>query len=564
MRQAIRNGLGIGLAVTPALLLFFFHATRYGGWLIDDAGITYAYARNFAAGLGLVAQAGQPPVEGFSNPLWTLLIGLLSFARLFTVPVAPKVLAFLLVFGSFWFFTASLLRMLPRIDALLVAALGLLLTAANPGFVIWCVSGLENPLLAFLAAALLLTSIRAMQADEKDLRRLCIQAGFIAAGLALTRPDALLYTAVFPLACLLREAPLTFRNLARHAIVYGACVVVLYVGYAIFRRAYFGDWLPNTYYAKPGVSTSAITHVLNLNGPGLVRLLDLARAIFPVFSVLAIAAPIGALVWAGYSWRQQNSRYALLLAAFVGIAFGSYLLLPDDWMGEHRFGTIAFPCTYLLTFLLARQAASFLKAERAKRLAVGTLGIAVLIASAPALTMRSEMFRANPVVPLELVASGAANYNSLADGLGLRNASLLIPDLGGTLLLSKLQVVDVAGLCSRDFGRLYFTQQPPQVFAEHILRNVKPDIVHIHQYWAMRSGLPQSQEFLATYVDLGDGDFVRRASLPRDLTDDAARAIKARLKPADGTFVRSSLNSVLTLQVSSAHTHTVAGLTQGH
>jgi hypothetical protein len=178
--------------------------------------------------------------------------------------------------------------------------------------------------------------------------------------------------------------------------------------------------------------------------------------------------------------------------------------------------------------------------------------------------MRSELFRANPVVPLEKVAWGAANYNALADELGLRNASLLIPDLGGTLLLSKLQVVDVAGLCNREFGRLYFTSQPPEVFAEHILRNVKPDLVHVHEYWAMRSGLPQNREFLSTYVNLGDGDFVRRESLPGGLSDDAAREIKAHLKPADGQFVRSSLNSVLTLQPPTAHSSAVAGLTPEH
>ena len=57
-----------------ALLVFACHASLLSGWLIDDAGITLAYARNLAVGHGLVSQPGAQPLEGFSNPLWTLLL----------------------------------------------------------------------------------------------------------------------------------------------------------------------------------------------------------------------------------------------------------------------------------------------------------------------------------------------------------------------------------------------------------------------------------------------------------------------------------------------------------
>ena len=43
-----------------------------GDWIIDDAGISFAYARNLAEGHGLVSQPGRVPVEGFSNFLWVL------------------------------------------------------------------------------------------------------------------------------------------------------------------------------------------------------------------------------------------------------------------------------------------------------------------------------------------------------------------------------------------------------------------------------------------------------------------------------------------------------------
>ena len=46
-------------------------------FFIEDAGISFAYARNLVNGEGLATYAGGPRVEGFSNPSWTFLIALL-------------------------------------------------------------------------------------------------------------------------------------------------------------------------------------------------------------------------------------------------------------------------------------------------------------------------------------------------------------------------------------------------------------------------------------------------------------------------------------------------------
>ena len=40
----------------------------------DDAMISMRYARNFVQGHGLVWNAGERPVEGYTNPLWVLLM----------------------------------------------------------------------------------------------------------------------------------------------------------------------------------------------------------------------------------------------------------------------------------------------------------------------------------------------------------------------------------------------------------------------------------------------------------------------------------------------------------
>jgi len=54
--------------------------------MVDDAGISMAYAVNLAHGYGLVSQAGRTPVEGFSNPAWVVLLAVLTKLGLFGRP----------------------------------------------------------------------------------------------------------------------------------------------------------------------------------------------------------------------------------------------------------------------------------------------------------------------------------------------------------------------------------------------------------------------------------------------------------------------------------------------
>ena len=49
---------------------------RDESFAIDDAWISFRIARNWVAGDGLTFNAGEAPVEGMTNLLWTLLSGL--------------------------------------------------------------------------------------------------------------------------------------------------------------------------------------------------------------------------------------------------------------------------------------------------------------------------------------------------------------------------------------------------------------------------------------------------------------------------------------------------------
>ena len=66
--RAARAAMLVGLSAYGLLVARF-------NFVCDDAFISFRYARNLADGLGLRYNLGvEPPVEGYSNFLWVLLM----------------------------------------------------------------------------------------------------------------------------------------------------------------------------------------------------------------------------------------------------------------------------------------------------------------------------------------------------------------------------------------------------------------------------------------------------------------------------------------------------------
>ncbi len=142
-RAARRPRLRV-FAIAIPFLLYLAHAALYRHWLIDDAGISFAYARNLAQGHGLVPQPGVAPIEGYSNPLWVFLLALCFRLHLFHLYLTPKLLALPFVLWTYLSVHRFLGSRSPRGEWATLVILSLL--SACPPFVIWTTSGLENAL----------------------------------------------------------------------------------------------------------------------------------------------------------------------------------------------------------------------------------------------------------------------------------------------------------------------------------------------------------------------------------------------------------------------------------
>ncbi len=314
----------------PLLLLI---AARTIAWLAipvasEDAYITFRYARNAAAGLGLVFNPGEH-VMGFTSPLWVVW------------NVAG---AFLLHDPVFWSRATVMVT-----DAIALAAAVVLLRrhASNTAawifgvfFAAWpfcaavAMSGMENSVML----ALILTAAWAI-----DSRRGL--AGPLLAGLALTRPEGLVVAAI-----------MAVRARPRARVIAAAIVVPA----LLLLTVYYGSPLPqsviakSTLYGTPGPwlgrhwwewvlpmalgrwpvtgEGSMMLPLAVLVAPGLV--FGLVRLWRARHSGLALAALGMLVVWAGYALLGVAYFYWYMIVPLAGVVLVAAVGLPDLLRGR--------------------------------------------------------------------------------------------------------------------------------------------------------------------------------------------------------------------------------------
>jgi arabinofuranosyltransferase len=323
-----RHWLPAVAVVTFALYAWYLGRASfaYGGTvgfsLFDDAMISMRYARNLATGAGLRWNAGGPPVEGYSNFLWTLWMALLQL-----LPVAQLHVCLLVSLSG----AALLIVNLWLVRGLVKhaggspasAKLAVVFSALGYPLVFFSLRGLEVGLLAFLVDAAVLLAWRG--ADEGSPRTTWLFAVVLAA-MVLVRDDAIVAAAIL-------IAFVAARPRARGAA--GAAlfaVLAATAGHLCFRALYYGAVLPNTYYLRLG------------GVPLLVRLARGAAVVLRT-SLAELAVPLALFALALHGHR--GSRRLRLIAAMVLGQFFLTLFVGGDawesWGQPDRFLAVAFP-----------------------------------------------------------------------------------------------------------------------------------------------------------------------------------------------------------------------------
>lgn len=506
--------------VASPVSIFVAHGLLFRSWIVDDAGISFAYARNLASGYGLVAQPGLVPVEGYSNPLWVLALVPFFLANAFDVVVVPKLLAQICVAAGFVVYYRAAAQQLSSGRQIAVA--GLSLAALQSGLVIWCVSGLENGLYVLLL--LLLATIISSPGLEHG-----VAAGMTASAIAMTRPEGLVFSLAYPVTAWWKQ-PLD-RGVLKALRQYVSGFMPPLAAFLVFRMYYFGDLLPNTYYAKGGPTWRSLGGAfLDLDLTGKAGDLTVA--------VTGVRAGAGLLVLAAVSLffvRRSLKENPLFLAVSVMLALSAvvYILLPYDWMTEYRFATPFLVFFYLWFSLVAWCATERIRAVSAHR----TIAFAVVVVSVGVLTAcvtipRSAAFARSPVIPITEVIETTRRFEKLASIAGVPSASVMIADVGGALFSGRIRVYDLGMLSDRTIARALgegTRAQDRSMFYEYVFETARPTFIATRAYHSWLARLDADPRFRRDYIAiveysdewileryrvvLQSGDFVRRESV---------------------------------------------------
>jgi len=270
-------GLGLLFAACALLLGQLYHWPQ----IADDSFIFFRYAEHLGSGQGLAWNLGEPPVEGFSSPLWVLTLG-----------------------------AASALGLEPLLTAKTLGVIGFACTALGCGLLALKLSGNRWAALAALTAAAISKPLHywAPSGMETGLYTALVVASL----LLLVSRHAVTGAALLGLAGIGRpEGPL----LAAVVGIVPALALAPSLVYQAFRLLYFGELFANTYFAKVG-------------GPLGARLL--AGVTYSAYGLVLWGAAAGALAYLFV--RATTDRARLRSLALLVIA-ATALLIPVLWSG---------------------------------------------------------------------------------------------------------------------------------------------------------------------------------------------------------------------------------------
>lgn len=331
MRRAI--GISSVLLFCAAIGVLLRGVALNAEFFHDDAYITLRYVQNFLAGNGIGWNPGDR-VEGYTNFLQLLVVSGLGALGADLV-VATRVVAFasyaaLLAFVAGWLGRGRALAAGSR--SRLLRSLPVVALASSLPMLAWGFGGLEAPLLALLCTV----GIALLHDFLNEGRRpgIALASGVALALACLTRPDAGLFAAAGAIGLLLRaDRSRRWRDVA----VFSLPLVALLAPWLLFKLAYYGDIVPNTFYVK------ASDPSWQRLGAGL-RYLG-AYAVAPPFVLLLLI--VGALRAAATRGLRPGQSFAgaCLLLHLVWV-----LYVGGDQMPMHRLLVPVIPTALWLAF----------------------------------------------------------------------------------------------------------------------------------------------------------------------------------------------------------------------
>ncbi|MEZ4299896.1 MAG: hypothetical protein R3B70_33415 [Polyangiaceae bacterium] len=452
--------LVVGLVLPAVLLLACMWRLREH--TVDDAYISYRYAKNLARGWGLVFNEGER-IEGYTNFLFTCLLA--GAIKLGADPDrAAKVLGGASALGTLACTFAISARLAPLRAVPVLATWLLAGSVVTAGYAVF---GLETSFFVFLIVLATWLFLR-----ERERPAAFPWSGAVLGLAGLTRPEAPMFAGLLmiflagspapepepapepapapparepsspsrkrgsskPVPPARKRGPLSplldlfeRRNLVRLALF-----AIPVAAHLLFRKSYYGEWLPNTFQAKTGNLDQQVT-----GGVDYLRRYALHTGPFLALALGGVALAI-----------TKRRRDLALLATVAASVLAYVVLVGGDWMPYFRFLAVFEPFCFLLAGVFVR----WLVEHRGRNLAV----LAGLFAVYTAWSRGRAFTEAARAVDDERLfwTSAAGGVADWFHDTGAPRGTIAVADMGYIAYATDYPILDLLGLVDPVISKL--------------------------------------------------------------------------------------------------------------
>ncbi|MEW6195948.1 MAG: tetratricopeptide repeat protein [Bacteroidota bacterium] len=332
------------LLIVVILAGIFIYLSYARPHIQDDSYITFRYVKNFINGDGLTFNAGEH-VEGFSSLLWVLILSfttllgyeIVSTAQLLGVLFGALVVILLLPFSKLIF------RNMNNDDEKINPVFTIIPTsmlAFNGAFQYWAISGMETTLFV-----LLITAALYFYFSQKNDRHFFLSS-FLFMLSSLARPEANLVFAIVLIHLFINSTKINTgekvvkKIFSKKNIFFSIIYLLPNLVYLIFRLIYYGYLLPNTFYAKTGLSIEYIA-------TGIDYTIDFMKT-YMLWGLIYLA-PV-------YLIFKKKLKGDLLLLFIIILSYTSYVIfVGGDVLPIYRFFLPVLPFLFLIFALVIYQ-----------------------------------------------------------------------------------------------------------------------------------------------------------------------------------------------------------------
>jgi hypothetical protein len=389
---------------------FVINGERYFS-LFDDAMVSMRYARNFAAGNGIVWNPGGDRVEGYTNPLWMAymaLVHLLPLAQSKTSLVVQSTAGVLLAVNLWYVY---LLAQTIAKGSSRVALGAVALTASYLPINNWSLQGME------VSALVPLTTFCVWKAIESLESEMFPKSLYLVLGIGTwVRLDMTVMFGAFLAFMFFSDRPRRWKHLA-----WGVTVLAIACGtQTAIRLWYYGDIAPNTYYLKIAGIPWTVRALR-----GIWVLAQFAWNANPFM----VALPFMLLL-------QRDRRIALILWVFVAqVAYSVYVGGDawEYWGGSNRYVCPVMPAFFVLLacalnllmsgFLNALSGRRFPARETLVASLLFTFTIVIAIVTMNSIHGVAALAEASLIRPPLHAGQGGENQMDVKQALALRDAT---------------------------------------------------------------------------------------------------------------------------------------------